>query len=46
MLKHLENDSDPSAFKPAAFRRLCVETVHALPLTYDNLASRLQAAVC
>ena len=26
VLKHLENDSDPSAFKPAAFGRLCVET--------------------
>ena len=32
--------------RPAAFRRLCVETVSAVNSMPSNCASRLQAAVC
>ena len=46
MLKPILAFSNSPRIKPAAFRRLCVETADALKPYSGEVASRLQAAVC
>ena len=46
VLKLLYRRKFPLKIGPAAFRRLCVETVYAKRVMALRRASRLQAAVC
>ena len=46
MLKHFGGQQNTILFEPAAFRRLCVETISALADGGAEKTSRLQAAVC
>ena len=46
VLKPDGSSSSKTTEKPAAFRRLCVETLDELEKEKARLASRLQAAVC
>ena len=46
VLKHAQLTADSTAQKPAAFRRLCVETEAREKGVILAEASRLQAAVC
>ena len=46
MLKHYGGQRETMLVEPAAFRRLCVETVSRTHGIAPMAASRLQAAVC
>ena len=46
VLKHLIVNTRVDIRRPAAFRRLCVETKLIAEFANRHLASRLQAAVC
>mgnify|MGYP000886191994 CR=1 FL=1 len=46
VLKLIVEPNIPPRDKPAAFRRLCVETTTSGILSRVNVTSRLQAAVC
>ena len=46
VLKPCKSAKDTSTVTPAAFRRLCVETMPCVLLWLCCLPSRLQAAVC
>ncbi|EET43543.1 hypothetical protein NEISICOT_02631, partial [Neisseria sicca ATCC 29256] len=46
VLKQDERQDDLLQNQPAAFGRLCVETMKDLVIDFDKLASRLRAAVC
>ena len=46
VLKLLENMINAAATAPAAFGRLCVETIPSIPNPHLSRTSRLRAAVC